>query len=277
MSIVDATAPRTHTHAQTHAGAQAMTPVQRQSMDSETVTSAHLERLVREFGHLDGEALLDAMVHQAFPNKIAMVSSFGSEAVVLLHLLSRVNPTVPVLFLNTGKLFGETLRYRDRLQEKLGLTDVRSLGPDPRIEADLDPKGDLWARNPDQCCHFRKVLPLARGLEGFAASITGRKQFQTDARSAMPVIEQEKDATGAPGRFKINPLANWTLAELKSYIEDHRLPRHPLVDDGYLSIGCMPCTDRVKDGEDYRSGRWAGLDKDECGIHVPGLVDGDGI
>ncbi len=255
----------------------AATPVQRRAMDSETVTSARLERLHRDFGHLDGADLLDAMVHQAFPGKIAMVSSFGSEAVVLLHLLSQVNPTVPVLFLNTGKLFGETLRYRDRLQEKLGLTDVRSLGPDPRIEAVRDPKGDLWARNADACCDLRKVLPLAHGLEGFEASITGRKQFQTGARAAMQTIEQEAGADGTPGRFKINPLANWNLDDLKTYIEDHKLPRHPLVKDGYLSIGCMPCTDRVKEGDDYRSGRWAGTDKDECGIHVPGHVDGDGI
>jgi len=253
------------------------TPIQRRAMDSATVTSARLERLLGEYGHLEGAELLDAMIHQAFPDKIAMVSSFGSEAVVLLHMLSEVNPTVPVLFLNTGKLFGETLRYRDRLQEKLGLTDVRSLGPDPRVEADLDPKGDLWARDTDGCCHFRKVLPLAHGLNGFEASITGRKRFQTGARAAMSPIEQEANADGTPGRFKINPLANWDLDQLKAYIEDHKLPRHPLVKDGYLSIGCMPCTDRVKDGDDYRSGRWAGSDKDECGIHVPGLVDGDGI
>lgn len=253
------------------------TSVQRQAMDSKTVTSDRLERLLGEFGRLEGKELLDAMIHTAFPEKIAMVSSFGSEAVVLLHMLSEVNPTVPVLFLNTGKLFGETLRYRDRLQDKLGLTDVRALGPDPRIEAVSDAKGDLWARDADACCDLRKVLPLAHGLKGFEASITGRKQFQTGARANMAVIEQEAAADGTPGRFKINPLANWNLDDLKVYIEDHKLPRHPLVKDGYLSIGCMPCTDRVKEGEDYRSGRWAGQDKDECGIHVPGLVDGDGI
>lgn len=253
------------------------TPVQRQAMDSDTVTSARLEALLRDYGHLEGADLLDAMIHRAFPGKIAMVSSFGSEAVVLLHMLAQVNPTVPVLFLNTGKLFGETLRYRDRLQEKLGLTDVRALGPDPRIERERDPKGSLWASDPDACCHFRKVLPLAQGLAGFDASITGRKRFQTGARAAMPLIEQEAAADGSPGRFKINPLANWTLDDLKTYVEDHRLPRHPLVKDGYLSIGCMPCTERVQEGGDYRSGRWAGQDKEECGIHVPGLLDGDGI
>jgi len=253
------------------------TPVQRQAMDSETVTTERLQRLQAEFGHLDGKELMDAMIHTAFPGKIAMVSSFGSEAVVLLHMLSEVNPTVPVLFLNTGKLFGETLRYRDRLQDKLGLTDIRSLGPDPRLLDVKDPKGDLWARDTDGCCHVRKVLPLAHGLEQFEASFTGRKKFQTGARAQMEAIEQEAKADGTPGRFKVNPLANWDLDDLKTYIEDHKLPRHPLVKDGYLSIGCMPCTDRVKEGDDYRSGRWAGSDKDECGIHVPGLVDGDGI
>ncbi len=230
-----------------------------------------LADLQARYGTLSGEDLLRTMIETEFAGKIAVVSSFGAESAVLLHLVARIDPAVPVLFLNTGKLFGETLRYRDRLQDTLGLTDIRALRPHPVDEAKFDPGGTLWASDPDACCAFRKVAPLERGLRGFEAQITGRKRFQTAARGAMPTIEVSK------GRFKINPLADWNLERLTAYVEEHKLPRHPLVKDGYLSIGCMPCTDRVKEGADYRSGRWAGQDKDECGIHGPGFTDGEGI
>ena len=180
-----------------------------------------------------------------------------------------IDPTTPVLFLNTGKLFGETLRYRDRLQDVLGLTDVRTIGPHPDDRARLDPEGTLWSRNTDACCDFRKVVPVKRALQGFSAQITGRKRFQTSARAEMKPVEY------FDGRFRFNPLADWTLADLEAYTNEHEIPRHPLVEDGYPSIGCMPCTRRVQSGEGYRDGRWSGLDKDECGIHIG--VDGEGI
>jgi phosphoadenosine phosphosulfate reductase len=206
---------------------------------------------------------------EEFPRQAAVVSSFGSESVVLLHLMAQADPATPVLFLNTGKLFGETLRYRDRLQDELGLTDVRSVGPHPDDRAKYDPEGTLWSKSTDACCNFRKVVPLRHALEGFSAQITGRKKFQTTARAAMEPVEYFE------GRFRFNPLAEWTLADLEAYAEQHNLPRHPLVEDGYPSIGCIPCTRRVAAGEGYRDGRWAGLDKDECGIHTG--VDGEGI
>jgi len=206
---------------------------------------------------------------EEFPNQSAVVSSFGSESVVLLDLLAQVDASTPVLFLNTGKLFGETLRYRDRLQDELGLTDVRSIGPHPDDRAKYDPEGTLWSRSTDACCNFRKVIPLRHALEGFSAQITGRKKFQTNARAAMEAVEFFE------GRFRFNPLTDWTLADLEAYADQHNLPRHPLVDDGYPSIGCIPCTRRVAAGEGYRDGRWAGLDKDECGIHTG--IDGEGI
>ncbi|NWG46811.1 MAG: phosphoadenylyl-sulfate reductase [Alphaproteobacteria bacterium] len=236
--------------------------------------SAAAERLagIRErTAGLEGPDLLRAAITREFPGRITLVSSFGAEAAVLLHMVAQIDPTVPVLFLNTGKLFGETLRYRDRLQDMLGLADVRSLHPLVADEKAADPDGGLWSRDPDACCHFRKVLPLRRALKGFDAEITGRKRFQTRARAAMEAVEW------ADGRFKINPLANWTLDGLKAYAEAHRLPPHPLVADGYLSIGCMPCTERVAEGGDYRSGRWVGRDKEECGIHQSDLTDGAGI
>lgn len=231
--------------------------------------------LVERFGGLEGKELLEALLGSEWRDEIALVSSFGAEAAVLLHLVSVIDPTVPVIFLNTGKLFGETLRYRDRLQGRLGLTDVRAIGPHPDDENSLDPDGTLWQSDTDGCCHFRKVLPVQRALKDFSVQITGRKRFQTDARGDLPTIEM--DPLRGPGFLKINPLVNWTLDDLTSYIETHKIPKHPLVKEGFMSIGCMPCTERVKPGGEYRDGRWAGQDKDECGIHSPENLDGDGI
>ena len=216
----------------------------------------------------DAHGILELALTGEFAGKSAVVSSFGAESAVLLHMVARIDPATPILFLNTGKLFGETLRYRDRLQDVLGLGDVRSLAPNPADRVRLDPEGILYSKDTDACCNFRKVIPLKRALEPFAAQITGRKRFQTNARAEMAPVEFFE------GRFRFNPLAEWTLVELAAYTAKYDLPQHPLVEDGYPSIGCMPCTRRVAAGEDYRAGRWAGLDKDECGIH---LTDGGGI
>lgn len=236
-------------------------------------TPEQVERLAAlraRYRGLEGTALIAAL-REEFRDGLAVVSSFGSESAVLLHMVAEVDASIPVLFLNTGKLFGETLRYRDRLQEVLGLTDLRAIGPHPEDLKRLDPDGTLWSRDPDKCCAMRKVWPLQRALEPFEAQITGRKRFQTRARANLETLEI------VDGRFKINPLVSWDREALEAYRLDHNLPAHPLVADGYLSIGCMPCTDRVKDGGDYRSGRWAGSEKEECGIHEPLMTDGDGI
>src|ERR1700687_2819198 len=200
--------------------------------------------------------LLAFALKEAFPGKIAVISSFAAESVVLLHQMAEIDPSTPVLFLNTHKLFGETLRYRDRLQEVLGLSDIRAIGPHPDDRARLDPEGTLWSRDPDACCQFRKVVPLSRAIAGFAATITGRKRFQTATRAAMTRVEL------ADGRFRFNPLVDWTEADLTAYIEENGLPKHPLVNDGYPSIGCLPCTRRLAAGEGYRDGRWAGFEKE---------------
>jgi len=232
---------------------------------------SRLEAFQRTHANANTSELLRSMLAQEFAGRIAVVSSFGAESAVLLHLVAAIDPTTPVLFLNTGKLFGETLRYRDRLQEMLGLTDLRAIGPHPADRALRDPEGNLWSKDPNACCNFRKTIPLARAMEGFDAWITGRKRFQTTDRSDMDTIEM----VGA--RYRINPLAHWSQADLDVYMRDHHLPAHPLVRDGYLSIGCMSCTSRVEAGEDARSGRWRGQDKTECGIHLDGFTDGDGI
>jgi len=240
----------------------------RATNEPDAASRALLTKLRSQAEGRSPQGIIELALRDAFPGRSAVVSSFGSESVVLLHLVAQVDPATPILFLNTGKLFGETLRYRDRLQDELGLMDIRSIGPDPGDRSRLDPAGTLWSRDTDACCDFRKVVPIKRALEGFDAQITGRKRFQTKDRVNMQLVEHFE------GRFRFNPLAEWTLQDLENYATSHDLPRHPLVDDGYPSIGCMPCTRRVAAGGGYRDGRWAGLDKDECGIHG---VDGEGI
>ena len=235
---------------------------------NDPVVKSKLARLQAAAEGRDAADIIALAIKEEFADRTAVVSSFGSESAVLLHLVAQADPNTPVLFINTGKLFGETLRYRDRLQDVLGLGDIRTLGPHPADRAARDPDGTLWARDTDACCDFRKVIPIRRALEGFDAQITGRKRFQTHARAQMRTVEYFE------GRFRFNPLADWTQADLEAYVARHGLPKHPLVDDGYPSIGCMPCTRRVHAGEGYRDGRWSGLDKDECGIHG---LDGEGI
>jgi phosphoadenosine phosphosulfate reductase len=220
-------------------------------------------------GH-DTVEMLQTLLREQLAGKVAVVSSFGAESAVLLHLVSQVDPSVPVLFLNTGKHFAETLAYRDALVARLGLTDVRDLTPDTDELAKRDENGLRWSFDPDGCCEIRKVKPLAKALAGFDASITGRKAFQASTRASLPRFEI--DITDVAGRLKINPLIDWSAERLAAYIAEHDLPPHPLVAEGYPSIGCMPCTSRVQPGEDPRAGRWRGKAKTECGIHF-----GDGI
>ncbi|WP_242480377.1 phosphoadenylyl-sulfate reductase [Rhodovibrio sodomensis] len=232
-------------------------------MDGSTpITPAdRMDALDRAAAGLSGEELLELAIRQQFPGSITAVSSFGAEAALLLDMIARIDPATPVIFLETGKHFPETLRYRDRLIAKLGLTGVRNERPDAADQQRTDPDGHLWSRNPDRCCALRKVRPLERALQGFDAWITGRKRFQTATREGLPRLEL------ADGRVKVNPLADWTQADVDAAFDARGLPRHPLVDQGYPSIGCLPCTRRVGDGEDARAGRWAGMEKTECGIH----------
>ena len=223
---------------------------------------AAASRLTEKFVALDAQKLLRLAIEDLFPGRIALVSSFGADSAVLLHMLSEINPATPVIFLNTLHLFPETLAYRDQLIAKLGLTNVDTLLPDEKILAQEDPDKFLWASNPDRCCEIRKVLPLAKALQGYDAWITGRKRFQAATRAALPLFE----ADGA--RIKVNPLATWTQADIDEYFTAHDLPRHDLIAKNYFSIGCVPCTSSVKPGEDLRAGRWRGRGKTECGLHV---------
>ena len=200
---------------------------------------------------------------ERYGERLALVSSFGSESAVLLHMAAQIDPNITVLFLDTGMLFGQTLDYRTQLAARFGLTDVRDHRPQFQDIAIHDPSSDLWKTDTDACCHVRKVLPLDRALQGFEGWVTGRKRFQGGDRLRLQVVEQGEH------QVKFNPLANWSKAQIDAYAAEHDLPAHPLVAFGYPSIGCWPCTKPVEEGQDARAGRWAGSEKTECGIHTP--------
>jgi len=199
--------------------------------------------------------------------KIAALSSFGAEAAVLLDLIARTRPQTPVIFLETGQHFLQTLQYRRELTQRLGLTDVRLVVPDAEERVAIDPKDDLWRTDADACCDLRKVRPMARAAAGFDALVTGRKRYQAGTRQALEAFEV------LDGQLRINPLARWSSEDVEDYAVTHNLPRHPLVAQGYASIGCWPCTSAVAEGDDVRAGRWSGVDKTECGIHLGGKID----
>ena len=224
-------------------------------------------RLNRMFRGSDTEEWLAAVLEGDLAGDVAIVSSFGAESAALLHLVSRIDPTVPVLFLETGKHFPETLAYRDLLAERFGLNLV-NIHPDLDELSARDETGLRWSYDPDGCCELRKVRPLEKALAPYDASFTGRKAFQSSTRANLPRFEI--DTSDAQGRLKINPLIDWDADRIAAYFTDHDLPRHPLLERGFASIGCSPCTRAVKPGEDPRAGRWAGWDKIECGIHQPG-------
>lgn len=231
-------------------------------------TAAQAADLDARLAPLPAAQAVAALIGDRLAGRVALVSSFGAEAAVLLHMVAQVDASVPVIFLDTGKHFPETLAYRDALAARLGLTDLRSLTPDPADLAARDAAGERWSYDPDGCCELRKVRPLARALAGFDATISGRKAFQAGTRAALPLVEI--DPSDAAGRLKINPLRDWRKADLDAYFEANTLPRHPLEAQGYPSIGCAPCTSAVAEGEDARAGRWRGFAKVECGIHVGG-------
>ncbi len=224
-------------------------------------TEADAVRLNNMFRGQDTMEMLTILLRESMLGDAAIVSSFGAESAVLLHLIARIDPSIPVLFLDTGKHFPETISYREELRSMLGLRDLRILTPDHVLLRQKDETGLRWSYDPDGCCNIRKVLPLNAALAGFDAQLTGRKAFQSSTRRALPRFEIED------GRLKVNPLADWDKARIDAYMAVHDLPAHPLVEQGYPSIGCSPCTTKVAPGEDPRSGRWKGWDKVECGIH----------
>ena len=224
-------------------------------------TAADAARLNARYAGVDTQTMLADLLGGELKGRVAAVSSFGAESAVLLDMVAKVDRDVPVIFVNTQKIFGETLQYRDELSERLGFTDLRVFRPDPYLLAQKDGTSLRWSYDPDGCCDLRKVEPLRRALAPFDAWISGRKG--SGARAGLPRFEIDE------GRLKVNPLADWSKPQLDLYFETEKLPRHPLEAQGYPSIGCVPCTSQVQPGEDPRSGRWRGWDKTECGIHEP--------
>ena len=223
-------------------------------------------RLNARYKNHSSTSVLELALRDAELGRISLVSSFGAESVVLLHMISVMKPDTPVVFIDTQMLFQETIDYQLELIEKLDLRDVRRIQPAPAKVAQIDPDGTLNQRNTDACCDLRKTVPLQEAMGDFDAWITGRKRFQAGSRATLDFFENELDT-----RIKINPLAHWAPDDVKDYMINNRLPRHPLVAKGYPSIGCAPCTSPVAEGEDPRAGRWRGREKIECGIH---FVDG---
>lgn len=221
------------------------------------------EELLSRYGALDGEALLEPLIeHELIKGRLCLVSSFGTEAALLLSMVAKIDPALPVIFLDSQKLFQETLAYRDELIKLLGLKNVQTVYPDYSDTTRDDPEGTLWETRANACCYIRKVKPLQKALKNYVAWITGRKRYHGGLRSNMPVIESFE------GRVKINPLAAWSPEDIAREFIARKLPEHPLKAKGYLSIGCLPCTDLPVSGQDARSGRWKGSDKEECGIHL---------
>lgn len=220
------------------------------------------EQLKQKYEGSAPEELLRVFITEQFTDKIALVSSFGVEAAVLLDMVAKTDRATPVIFLDTKKLFPETIDYRDMLIDRLGLTNVKTYYPDYIDTSRDDPNEDLWQSNPNACCFIRKVKPLKKALKGYDAWVTGRKQFQGGLRKSLSQIEYME------GQIKLNPLALVSAEDIMAEFKRRDLPRHPLQDQGYTSVGCIPCTALPLDADDSRSGRWQNSDKTECGIHL---------
>jgi phosphoadenosine phosphosulfate reductase len=222
-------------------------------------TAENLDRALRDASPAE---VIATALQTVGREHLALVSSFGTESAALLKVMADVDPAIPVIFLDTGWLFEETLAYRDTLVAALGLRDVRSIKPLEETLSHEDANRELWFSDPDACCRIRKVEPLKRALAPFRGWINGRKRFQGGLRAAIPVVEQDGD------RLKFNPFANVSREQIEAIYTSAELPPHPLAANGYLSVGCMPCTSRTSPDEDARAGRWRGRPKTECGIHT---------
>ncbi len=209
------------------------------------------------------QAILKHVLEDVRIGDTALVSSFGAESVVLLHMVAEIDRDTPVIFIETEMLFAETLAYQKEVADLLGLTNVQVITPSRAALLERDNDGLLHQSNVDACCTLRKKEPLERALKPYGSWITGRKRYQSGTRAALPLFEKEQDSK----RIKVNPLASWGRNEIADYLDAHDLPRHPLVAKGFPSIGCKPCTHAVGVEDDPRAGRWMNTEKTECGIH----------
>jgi phosphoadenosine phosphosulfate reductase len=207
-------------------------------------------------------------------DRLAVATSFQSSGLVILHLLREIRADVPVLFLDTGFHFAETLEFRDRIAEMWDLKVVTLTGEHGSPARQAEQYGpELYRRDPDRCCLINKVRPLQDALEEYDGWMSGLRRDQSPLRAGTPTIEAQMLPSGSEV-LKIHPLATWSRARVDSYVNRHGIPTHPLIERGFASIGCRPCTRAVGDGEDERAGRWDGTAKSECGIHSFGRGSG---
>jgi phosphoadenosine phosphosulfate reductase len=202
-----------------------------------------------------------------------MATAFGAEGCCIIHMLAELEPNVRTFNLETGYQFQETLELRRRIKDRYGI-EVELVRPEMTVpEYEAEHGGPLYRIRPDQCCHDRKILPLRRALVGYRAWISSIRKDQTSHRAQAAVVQWDSKFN----LVKVNPLLNWDRRDVWTFIAEHQIPYNPLHDQGYPSIGCWPCTQAVAEGEDERSGRWAGSVKKECGLHVIEHQDGSGI
>ncbi len=222
------------------------------------------DALVRQIASLEDPVDLLSAVTDVFPSGLALASSLGPQTLVILDLLHRMNRSVPVFFLDTGLLFPETYALRMRIQHRYGL-DVRAVQPQRSVEQQAEDEGEaLWNRSPNRCCALRKVAPLRDALVGLDAWISGLRRDQASTRADTETFSWD----ARHGLWKVNPLAHWNRDRTMAYLQEHGVPYNPLLDQGYSSVGCAPCT-QPSAGDDERAGRWAGTEKTECGLHYP--------
>ena len=208
-----------------------------------------------------------ALEHAAF-ERIAIASAFQAEGTVVMHMATRIRPDVPVLFLETGYQFADTLAFKQRMTERLGLRVIDLVG-EYTVERQTEEFGPrLFERDPDRCCELNKVRPMFAALRELDAWITAFRRDSSPTRASAPFVERY-ELESERWIVKVNPVAAWTRREVWAYLKEHDLPHNPLYDLGYASIGCAPCTRLRLPGEPERAGRWAGLAKWECGIHEP--------
>lgn len=224
--------------------------------------------LNERFERSSPEAVLRWALEESGLDRVAVASAFQAEGTCVLHMATRIRPEIPVLFLDTGFHFRETLAFKAELTELLGL-HVVDLRGDHTPETQAREYGDrLYDRDPDMCCRLNKVIPFTRALHGFDAWITGLRRDSAPTRAGAPIVEAYELEPGRP-MVKVNPLAAWTRRDTWAYLRAHDLPRNPLYDLGFAQIGCAPCTSRVAPGGHERDGRWDGSLKVECGLHAP--------
>jgi phosphoadenosine phosphosulfate reductase len=214
-------------------------------------------------------ASIIAWAADTFMPRLAATSSFQTQSVALLHIISRVRPELPVLFVDTGYHFPETLAFRDQLSQQLGLNIQVIKQTAERINRDKQGTPP-YLRDVELCCFVHKVEPMQQALDELDAWISGIRRDQTSNRATAQPVEHLSS-----GKYKINPLVAWTEHDLWSYINRHDLPPHPLYSQGYISVGCAPCTRPVQMGDDQRAGRWADSNKTECGLHTDVLSGTD--